>query len=88
MTTVEILYRYSAPPSDSVSTALAGVRDVYGIRQLRFDRAAATLRVEYDATRLSAAAVTRLVRQAGLDVSLESSELGPPNPPQIAPAAG
>ena len=33
-------------------------RDVYGIRRLSFDRAARTLRVEYDATRLNAAAVT------------------------------
>ena len=38
--------------------ALANARDVYGIRRLSFDRAAQTLRVEYDATRLNAAMVT------------------------------
>jgi len=87
MTAVEILYRYTAPPTDAMTFALAGIRDVFGIRQLRFDRAAATLCVEYDATRLSAATVTHLVRQAGLDVTPETAELRSPNPVQPAPAA-
>ena len=68
MTTVEILYRYATPPTEQVAVALAHARDVYGIRQLRFDRAAHTLRIEYDATRLNAAEVTKLVREAGLDI--------------------
>ena len=34
MTTVEILYRYTTPPSVSVSFALAGTRDVYGVRRI------------------------------------------------------
>lgn len=80
MTTVEILYRYGAPPTDAVTFALAGVREVYGIRRFRFDRPAHTLRVEYDATRLDASAVTRLVRQAGLEVA-EILPLIPPAPP-------
>jgi len=61
MTTVEIHIRYAAPPTESVTRALANTREVYGIRRLTFDRAACTLRVEYDATRLNAAAVTKLV---------------------------
>jgi hypothetical protein len=68
MTTVDILFRYGATPSDAVIFALAGIREVYGIRRFRFDRAARTLRVEYDATRLNAAAVSRLVRAAGLEI--------------------
>jgi phosphoglycerate dehydrogenase-like enzyme len=32
---------------------------------------ARTLRIEYDATRLNAAAVTKLVREAGLDIAEE-----------------
>lgn len=68
MTTVEILYRYTTPPTDAMTFALAGAREVYGIRRLSFDREAHTLRVEYDATRLNAATVTQLVRQTGLEI--------------------
>jgi len=69
VTTVEIVYSYAEPPTEQVAMALARTRDVYGIRRLRFDRAARTLRIEYDATRLNAAAVTKLVREAGLDIA-------------------
>jgi hypothetical protein len=69
MTTVEILYRYTTPPTEPVTLALASSRDVYGIRRLSFDREARTLRVEYDATRLNAATVTKLVRLAGLEIA-------------------
>src|SRR5512133_2842579 len=68
MTTVEIVLRYAAPRTEAVAFALANTREVYGIRRLCFDRVASTLRVEYDATRLNAAAVTQLVRKAGLQV--------------------
>jgi hypothetical protein len=68
MTTVEILFRYAAPPTEAVTSALANIREVYGIRRLTFDRAACTLRVEYDATRLNAAAVTKLVHESGLEI--------------------
>jgi hypothetical protein len=71
MTTVEILFRYAAPPTEAATCALANTREVYGIRRLTFDRAARTLRVEYDATRLNAEAVTKLVCQAGLEIVAE-----------------
>jgi hypothetical protein len=71
MTTVEILFPYIAPPTDAVTRALASARQVYGVRRLTLDRAARNLRVEYDATRLNAAAVAKLVRQAGLEVAAE-----------------
>jgi len=88
MTTVEILYRYATPPTEAATLALANTREVYGIRRLSFDRAASTLRVEYDSTRLNASAVTRLVRQAGLEIS-ELLPLIPPQPaPEPAPVAG
>jgi len=80
MTTVEILFRYGTQPTDAVSFALASIREVYGIRRFRFDRAARTLRVEYDATRLNAAAVKRLVREAGFEI-VELLPLIPPAPP-------
>lgn len=78
MTTVDILLHYALPPDESVILALANVGDVYGIRALRFDPAAQTLRVEYDATRLNAATVTKLIRQSGLDIDGEVSLIPAP----------
>jgi hypothetical protein len=88
MTTVEILFRYSGQPSEPEIFALANAREVYGIRHLSFDRAASTLLVEYDATRLNAAMVTQLVRRSGLELIEELPVLPPPPPPaEAAPAA-
>ena len=67
MTTVDIVFRYRTTPGDAVLVALASMRDVYGVRRLSFDRQAQTLQVEYDATRLNAAAIAKLVRESGLD---------------------
>jgi hypothetical protein len=87
MTEVEILFRYATPPTETVARALADIREVYGIRQFDFDRAAHTLRVEYDATRLDAAAVTKLMRQAGLEIDGElASEPQKPAPEQASAA--
>jgi hypothetical protein len=87
MTTVEILYAYTTPPTEHAVLALANTKDVYGIRRLSFDRAARTLRIEYDATRLTAAAVTKLVLQAGLDIAGELPLIPPQPAPEPAPAA-
>lgn len=86
MTTVDILFAYTTPPTDSIASAVAGIKDVYGIRGIRFDSAARTVRIEYDATRLTAAAVAKLVLQTGLDVNAELP-LIPPSPPEPVPAA-
>jgi allophanate hydrolase subunit 1 len=85
MTTVEILYRYATPPTEQVALALARARDVYGIRHLSFVRAARTLRVEYDATRLNAAAITKLVREAGLEIVEELPLIPAPAQETAAP---
>jgi hypothetical protein len=87
MTSVEIQFRYAAPPSEAATFALANIREVYGIRRLKFDHATRTLSVEYDATRLSAAVVAGLVRQAGLDIEAEVPPIAPQPAPQQAPAA-
>ena len=87
MTTVDILLRYATPPTEAVAAALASTREVYGIRRLRFDRAAHTLLVEYDATRLSASEVTQLVRQAGLQVIEEVPLTPQPSAPEPPPTA-
>ncbi|MGA7341332.1 MAG: hypothetical protein WBE72_07240 [Terracidiphilus sp.] len=88
MTTVEVLYRYAAPPTEQVALALARARDVYGIRHLSLDREAQTLRVEFDATRLNIPEVTQLISQAGFRIAEELPQLPPPAAqPAPAPAA-
>jgi hypothetical protein len=71
MTTVEIVFHTTVPPTASTAAALANTREVYGMRRIAFDQAAQTLCVEYDATRLNAAAVAKLVRQAGIQIEAE-----------------
>ena len=88
MTTVEVLYRYAAPPTELVARALARARDVYGIRHLALDRAAHTVRVEFDATRLNSAIVAKLLHEAGLEIAEELLLIPPPQPdPVPTPAA-
>jgi hypothetical protein len=88
MTTVEIFYRYAMPLTEQAALALARVRDVYGIRRLVLDRNAHTLLIEFDATRLNTATVTKLVTMAGLRIVEELPLIAPPAPsPAPAPAA-
>ncbi|MGA3031885.1 MAG: hypothetical protein ABSD70_01285 [Terracidiphilus sp.] len=87
MTTVEIEFRYAAPPAEQVAMALASARDVYGIRRLSLDQGARTLRIEYDATRLNAAAVTKLVREAGLELAEAPPQIAASTPQPSTPAA-
>lgn len=86
MTTVEILFSYTTPPTEHAVSALANAKDVYGIRKLCFDSTARTLRIEYDATRLTPAAVLKLVLQAGLEVAAELPLIPPQPEPEPAPA--
>ncbi len=68
--------------------ALGSIREVYGIRQIRMDEAAQTVRVEYDATRLTAPIVLQLLRRTGLEIVEEISLLAPTEAPaQPAPVA-
>ncbi len=85
MTQLDVMYRYGASPTEAAMMALGRVREVYGIRALAFDEAAKTVRVEYDATRLSEAVVHQLLRRAGLDV-VERVSLVPPQPEPVAAA--
>ena len=68
MTCVDVLFRYGATPTEAQLIALGQLSDVYGIRQLRFNETERTIRVEYDATRLSEAIVERLLRSASFDI--------------------
>src|SRR5438067_1174549 len=69
MTQLDVLFRFGNPPSEHALLALAKVRDVYGIRRMEFSELAHTVRVEYDASRLSQAVVHQLLSRAGLDIT-------------------
>ena len=68
MTAVDAVFRYGAPPGERGLAGVQGIREVYGIRRVQFDEGAHTVRVEYDATRLSSSDVAALLRGAGLDL--------------------
>ena len=89
MTQLDVMYRYGAAPSEAAMMALGRVREVYGIRRTEFDEANKTVRVEYDATRLTEAIVHQLLRRSGLEI-VERVSLLPPQPiaaPTPEPAA-
>lgn len=68
MTAVEVVFKYQLLPTETVMRALDFVREVYGIRRIKFDEKERTIRVEYDATRLNEATVAALLRRTGLDL--------------------
>jgi hypothetical protein len=84
MTQLEVLYRYESHPTETAMTALGSLREVYGIRRIKVDEEWKTVRVEYDATRLSRPVVFQLLRGTGLAV-VEELPLIPPQ--EAAPAA-
>ena len=79
MTNVDVLFRYEQQPSESAMFALGNLKEVYGIRRIEIDQSARTIRVEYDATRLTRAVVANLLRRGGISV-LEEVPLVAPNP--------
>ena len=85
MTQLDVMYRYGVGPSEEIMMALGRVREVYGIRRLEFSETAKTVRVEYDATRLTEPIVHQLLRRSGLDV-VERVSLIPPQPEPVAAA--
>ncbi len=68
MTYLEVVFRYGAAPGEGALRAIDGMREVYGVRRVQFNERERTVLVEFDASRLKAEAVARLLRQAGVDV--------------------
>ena len=68
MTYLEVVFRYGAAPGENELRAIDSMREVYGVRRLQFNEQERTVRVEFDASRLKADAVAKLLRQAGVDV--------------------
>jgi hypothetical protein len=68
MTQLDVAFRYGTPPGENELHALTYARDVYGIRKIEFDETQQTVRVEYDASRLSEETVAAILRRAGMDL--------------------
>jgi hypothetical protein len=68
MTQLEVAYRYGTAPGEAEMRALDSVREVYGIRRMRFDSKERIVRVEFDASRFKEPVIAGLLREAGLDV--------------------
>ena len=68
MTNVEISFHYGMVPDKAVLRGIDNIREVYGIRRLRFNEEARSVDIEYDATRLNPATVASLLRRTGLDL--------------------
>jgi TolB-like protein len=83
MTQLDVLYRYGVSPTEAATLAIANLREVYGVRKLDFDEAKKTVRIEYDATRLTEPVIHQLLRRAGLDVIEALSMFTPPEPPPV-----
>jgi TolB-like protein len=88
MTQLDVMYRYGVAPGEAETMALGRIREVYGVRRVSFDEAARTVRVEYDATRLTEPIIHQLLRRSGLDVIERVSLIPPvPEPAPATPAA-
>ena len=85
MTQLDVLYRYDVPPTESATLAMAKVREVYGVRRMELDEPKKTVRVEYDASRLTEPVIHQLLRRAGLDIV--ETVLGWSAPPPPEPVA-
>jgi hypothetical protein len=68
MTQLEVAYRYGTSPREAQMRAIDSVREVYGIRRMRFDPKERIIRVEFDASRFKEPVIAGLLRQAGLDI--------------------
>ncbi|MBB5330092.1 hypothetical protein [Tunturiibacter gelidoferens] len=88
MTQLDVLYRYGVPPTEASVVAMAKMREVYGVRHLALDEAKKTVRVEFDATRLTEPVIYELLRRAGLDVVETMPMFAAPPPPPEPVVAG
>ena len=87
MTTVEVLFRYAQHPTEAAMLALGNMHEVYGIRRIKVNAAEQTIRVEYDATRLTAPIVDQLLRRSGFNIVEEVNLIpAPPSEDQTLPA--
>ena len=82
MTQLDVLYRYGVPPTEPAVLAMAKVREVYGVRRMDVNEVMKTVRVEYDASRLTEPVINQLLRRAGLDIVETVPMFVTPPPPE------
>ena len=68
MTYLDVVFSYGSLPGESELRAIDGMREVYGIRFVRFNEKERTVRVGFDASRMKQDAVAKLLRNAGVDI--------------------
>jgi hypothetical protein len=68
MTQLEVAYRYEGRPGEKTMRALAGMREIYGVRRISFDAKERIVRVEFDASRMKEPVIAGLLREAGIDI--------------------
>jgi copper chaperone CopZ len=69
MTLFDVAFRYGKQPGPEELRAIDALREVYGIRQVRFNEKDSTIRVEFDASRMKEETVAALLRRAGVDLT-------------------
>jgi hypothetical protein len=82
MTQLDVVYRYGIPPTEFATLAMAKVREVYGVRRMELDEPNKTVRVEFDASRLTEPVIHQLLRRAGLDIVERVPMFVTPPPPE------
>ena len=68
MTPLDVVFRYGRTPGPLELQAINDMRAVYGIRRVQFYENDHTIRVEFDASRLTGAEVATLLRYAGVEL--------------------
>jgi hypothetical protein len=68
MTQMDVSFRYVNRPDERIMGAIDNMREVYGIRRIRFSEKEQIVRVEYDASRLKDPVVAKLLRNTGLAI--------------------
>ena len=68
MTYLEVAYRYQNTPGENELRAIDSVREVYGIQRIQFNEKERTVRVLFDASRMKAETVAKLLRDARIDL--------------------
>lgn len=66
MPLLQAVFPYEPPVGERELLALNDVRDVYGIRLVRFNQANNTVTVEYDASRLTKSDLEFMLRNSGI----------------------
>ena len=68
MTYLDVVYGYDSQPGENELRSIDSMREVYGIRSVRFNEKERIVRVEFDASRMKQDAVAKLLRTAGIDI--------------------